>query len=119
MAGSNSLKYPGSIDDMIKVKKIIIHPNFNHLFAEEGQEPPQNDIAILNLETKLDLKPGIVQAIGIEDGGFSPAGNYFIELIEQVVKYLVFQKMKKWNPYLPVIEFFQGKRNVNQLVGEL
>ena len=63
-------------------KSHIIHPDFNHLFAEEGQEPPQNDIAILNLETKLDLKPGIVQAIGIEDGGFSPIRNYFIELIE-------------------------------------
>ena len=100
MAGSNSLKYPGSIDDMIKVKKIIIHPDFNHLFAEEGQEPPQNDIAILNLETKLDLKPGIVQAIGIENGGFSPIGNYFIELIE------ILGVPKKEKCYLPVIEFY-------------
>ena len=72
MAGSNTLK---SIDDMIKVKKIIIHPDFNHKFAEDGQEPPQNDIAILNLEKKLELKPGIIQAIGVEDSGFSPVGN--------------------------------------------
>ena len=77
MAGSNALKYPGSFDDLIKVKEIINHEDFNPLFAEDGQEPPQNDIAILTLEKKLDLKPGIIQAIGLEDDEFSPVGKIF------------------------------------------